>query len=318
MFKNKFLLSQIMLLGSLVIFVPTTQAETALERPESLLPLKSAPLSAAELASNPAGSLPAVDLDNLETPDGQKLENPEAIKAKTTTFMTSLTKQQKSRIKAVLDANKSNFDAQLMQLKDATKAKGDIPDPQSLKDQSEKVDAAISKINSDIKAVLTKKQAAMFDATLPKKLSLPQGATAQLSPGDCYDAFYFYYYYNYEYYAYYAYYYAYYNYYYGSSDPASATAFQAALDTYIYSYYAGLYAFYAYYYSNSTDAFYAWYFADHVTPLAEAAYKLAGKAYYWTGGSYAYAAYYYSIYAWYTSYYNGYGGENYAYRCYYY
>lgn len=264
-----------------------------------------------------------IDLNNLTTPDGQTLPNPDVLRQQAVALVNSLTTEQRAQIKAILDANPPVH---------AEAAKGTLGNPmetgavaklapQDLQAMDQAAQQWSNGINASIKGILTPDQAALFDsAMLPRaadwsaKMSLaaPQGEVGAQSQIDCYYAYYYDYLYT-NYYAYYFYLYAYYGYLY-ENDLYSYDVYLLALDAYNSSYYAYIYDYNAYYYYyNSTYAFAAYYYSTHAVGFSYHGYNLAYTTYTWNGGTYTYNAYLYGYYTWYYAYYYG---SYYAYYCY--
>jgi hypothetical protein len=210
-------------------------------------------------------------------------------------WVRSMTDEQKARIRAVFEANRSpaleRAAAALAQARVA-------PDELSL--DHEALDAAVAEVNRWQRAVsegltqiLTPEQYELYQESL---LPAPdaQLPAAPESQNDCYIA---------DYYSYTAYYYAYYHYYYAYyayvsySDPY-------LYDNYLFGYYDYVMSYYGYVYSNAaydnyynaTYAYYAWYYWRHAEGFSYYGYPFAHMTYSWTG-DYAYSAYVYAYYA---------------------
>jgi hypothetical protein len=252
----------------------------------------------------PASEVRPVDLDNLVTPDGQKLPNPATLKLQQLAFVNSLTGDQRAQIRAILDARPAHMDSVKATLGNPLETGAAA---KLAPEQIESIDQANRQwadgINASIKSVLTPEQAQAFDSSLlphpdvwSAKLGVELSEVTPQTSGDCYNAFYYGYNYTHPY-AYYQYLYSYYAYLY-ESDPYNLEVYYLGSDAYYYSYLAYLYSYYAYYYYyDSTYSFSSLYFNGHTEGFTYYGYLMAYLSYTWTGGDYAYDAYLYGYYA---------------------
>ncbi len=221
----------------------------------------------------------------------------------------SLTDQQKTSIKGLLNANQSL--APKITLGDVSDLSAEKSNRRSHNFQKD--DANLTQManwnqamTTGLAKILTSSQNKLFqDSLLPS--SSKAGIQSPKYSTYCYYAYY-YQYYSYLY-AYYWYIYQYYTYL-TVSDPYAYPTFLLSYYGYLYSYYGYIYSYYAYYYGGSYE-YYSYYYITHAAGFTYwGGYGLSYELYTWVDTTYSYYAQLYGYYAWY------YNDADDAYYCY--
>lgn len=258
---------------------------------------------------------PQVDLQNLPLP----LQKDKELRA-------SMSPDQKTGMANVLLAHMPEFKDIINTLN--AQGKSDGTPKQVDKELANQLTAILKTIDSELAAVLSADQMALYRAVVMPDSALDKPVAPTAGTDGYYTDYCFYGTYDNayaKYYAYYGYLDAYYHdyilYYYGYSDYYAYYAYIYAYYGYLYSRYALDYSaptYISYYYFNlyTTDyPYYAYYYSYYAEAYQYYAYLYAYYSYYYeVYTDYGYYSYYENYYGWYGAYY----AEYYTYYCYYY